>query len=178
MQANYIELEKRLWEAADELRGPTLNSSLPNIPSPFWGWFFCSMLTISLALVSQEIAAGSSRRRTVGKTDYQAKGALYLPETARFDYLIDRPEAEDIGGAINAAMKAIADENEELGGALPRNYNSLEKPILRELLKILNRIPRENITEDAFGEIYQYFLWNFAQKKGPKAESFLLPFHW
>lgn len=38
----------------------------------------------------------------------------------------------------------------------PGNYNSLEKPILRELLKILNRIPRNNITEDAFGEIYQY----------------------
>jgi type I restriction enzyme M protein len=30
------------------------------------------------ALVSQEIAAGSSRRRTVGKTDYQALlGALF-----------------------------------------------------------------------------------------------------
>jgi type I restriction enzyme M protein len=35
---------------------------------------------------------------------------------------------------------------EELGGALPRNYNSLEKQILRELLKILNRIPRKDIT--------------------------------
>ncbi|HLO47079.1 MAG TPA: hypothetical protein VK211_01430 [Kamptonema sp.] len=34
-----------------------------------------------------------------------------MPETARFDYLIDRPEAEDIGGAINAAMKAIASDN-------------------------------------------------------------------
>jgi hypothetical protein len=65
-------------------------------------------------------------------------------------------------------MKAIAYENEELGGALPRNYNSLEKPILRELLKILNRIPRANITEDAFGEIYQYFQENFAQKEGHK----------
>ena len=65
--------------------------------------------------------------------------------------------------------QAIADENEELGGALPRNYNSLEKPILRELLKILNRIPRANITEDAFGEIYQYFLGNFAQKEGHQA---------
>jgi type I restriction enzyme M protein len=95
--------------------------------------------------------------------------ALYLPETARFEYLIDRPEAEDIGGAINAAMKAIADENEELGGALPRKYNSLEKPILREVLKILNRIPRANITEDAFWEIYQYFLGNLAQKEGHKS---------
>jgi type I restriction enzyme M protein len=86
--------------------------------------------------------------------------------------LIDRPEAEDIGGAINAAIKAIADENEELGGALPRNYNSLEKPILRELLKILNRIPLKDITEDAFREIYQYFLENFAQKEGPKGGEF------
>jgi type I restriction enzyme M protein len=132
------------------------------------GLVFLLYADYKFALVSQEIAGGSSRRRTVGKTDYQAKGALYLPETARFQYLIDRPEAEDIGGAINAAMKAIADENKELDGALPRNYNSLEKPILRELLKILNRIPRKNITEDAFGEIYQYFLGNFAHKEGHK----------
>jgi hypothetical protein len=41
--------------------------------------------------------------------------------------LIDRPEAENIGGAINAAMRAIADENEGLGCALPRKYNSLKK---------------------------------------------------
>jgi type I restriction enzyme M protein len=71
--------------------------------------------------------------------------------------------------------RAIADENEELGAALPRNYNSLEKPILRELLKILNLIPRANITEDAFGEISQYFLGNFARKEGPKGGEFFTP---
>ena len=80
-----------------------------------------------------------------------------------------------MGGAINAAMKAIADENEELGGALPRNYNSLEKPILRELLKFFNRIPRANITEDAFGENHQYFLGNFAHKEGSKGGEFFTP---
>ncbi|MEG4581221.1 N-6 DNA methylase [Microcoleus sp. MON1_C5] len=89
--------------------------------------------------------------------------------------MIDRPKAEDIGGAINAALKAIADENEELGGALPRNYNSLEKPILRELLKILNRIRRKNITEDGFGEVYLYFLGNFAQKEWHKGGDFFTP---
>jgi type I restriction enzyme M protein len=88
---------------------------------------------------------------------------------------MDRPEAQDIGGAINAAMKAIASENEELGGAWPRNDNSLEKPILRELLKSLNRIPRANITEDGFGEIYQYFLGNFALKEGYKGGEFFTP---
>ena len=80
-----------------------------------------------------------------------------------------------MGGAINAAIKAIAHENEELGGALPRNYNSLEKPILRELLKFFNRIPRANITEDAFGENHQYFLGNFAHKEGSKGGEFFTP---
>jgi type I restriction enzyme M protein len=174
MPANYTEIEKRLWEAADELRA---NSKLkPSEYSvPVLGLIFLLYADYKFALVEQELAGRSSRRRTVGKTDYQAKGALFLPETARFQYLLNLPEAEDIGGAINAATRAIADENEELGGALPRDYNRLEKPILRELLKILNRIPRENITEDAFGEIYQYFLGNFAQKEGQKGGEFFTP---
>ena len=175
MPANYTEIEKRLWEAADELRA---NSKLkPSEYSvPVLGLIFLLYADYKFALVKQELAvSGTSRRRTVGKTDYQAKGALFLPETARFDYLLNLPEAEDIGGAINRAMKALAEENEELSGALPRDYNRLEKPILRELLKILNRIPRNEITEDAFGEIYQYFLGNFAQKEGQKGGEFFTP---
>ncbi|MBD1930428.1 MULTISPECIES: type I restriction-modification system subunit M [Cyanophyceae] len=175
MPANYTEIEKRLWEAADELRA---NSRLkPSEYSvPVLGLIFLLYADYKFALVKEQLAAGgSSRRRTVGKTDYQAKGALFLPDEARFDYLLNLAEAEDIGGAINAAMKALADENEELGGALPRDYNRLEKAILRELLKILNRIPRKDITEDAFGEIYQYFLGNFAQKEGQKGGEFFTP---
>ena len=80
-----------------------------------------------------------------------------------------------LAGRLMRPAQAIADENEELGAALPRNYNSLEKPILRELSKIFNRIPRANITEDAFGEIYQYFLGNFAQKEGSKGGEFFTP---
>src|SRR5919199_869357 len=105
MPANYTELEKGLWEAADQLRA---NSKLkPSEYSvPVLGLVFLLYADYKFALVSQEIAAGtSSRRRTVGKTDYQAKGALYLPEAARFDYLIDRPEAEDIGGGDNEAVE-------------------------------------------------------------------------
>ena len=61
-----------------------------------------------------------------------------------------------MGGAIDYAIGAIAEDNEELRGVLPRNYSRLEGSTLRELLKILNRIPREDIGEDAFGEIYMY----------------------
>jgi type I restriction enzyme M protein len=95
-----------------------------------------------------------------------------LPETARFDYLIDRPEAEDIGGAINAAMKAIADENEELGGALPRNYNSLEKPILRELLKILNRIPERILLRMRLGKFINIFYGILLRRRAQRRRVF------
>jgi type I restriction enzyme M protein len=38
---------------------------------------------------------------------YHAEGILYLPAEARFDYLLNRPEAEDIGGNVNAAIREI-----------------------------------------------------------------------
>jgi len=38
---------------------------------------------------------------------YHAEGILYLPAEARFDYLLNRPEAENIGAKVNAAMRDI-----------------------------------------------------------------------
>ena len=50
---------------------------------PVLGLFFLLYADYKFALVSQEIAAGSSRRRTVGKTDYQALlGALFAGNCA------------------------------------------------------------------------------------------------
>jgi type I restriction enzyme M protein len=92
--------------------------------------------------------------------------------------LLNLPEAADIGGAINAAMKAIADENEELGGALPRNYNSLEKPILRELLKILNRIPREGLLRMRLGRFISISWVTLLRRKGKRGVSFLPRLRW
>ena len=130
MPANYTELEKRLWEAADELRA---NSKLkPSEYSvPVLGLIFLRYADYKFSLVEQELVGASTRRRSVGKVDYQAKGALYLTEKARFDYLLNLPEAEDIGTAINQAMKAIEDENDELKGILLKDYNRLEKPTRR-----------------------------------------------
>ncbi len=35
-----------------------------------------------------------SGQRTAGKTDYHAKGVLYLPEESRFNYLLHLPEGK------------------------------------------------------------------------------------
>lgn len=69
-------------------------------------------------------AAGEGRagRRRIGKTDYHAQGVLYLPESARFSSLQKLPEGEDLGKAVNAAMRAIEAENEERKDILPKAY--------------------------------------------------------
>lgn len=43
-----------------------------------------------------------SSRHGITKADYQAKGVLYLPENARFSYLLNLPEGENIGKAIDS----------------------------------------------------------------------------
>ncbi|WP_024547112.1 class I SAM-dependent DNA methyltransferase [Picosynechococcus sp. NKBG15041c] len=175
MPANYTELEKKLWEAADNLRA---NSALkPSEYSvPVLGLIFLRYADYKFALVEQVLAtqATSRRRRTIGAADYQAQGALFLPPEARYQYLLDLPEDEDIGQAIATAISLIESENEELKGVLPTTYKRLESSILRDLLKTLN-FKLDDIHEDAFGEIYQYFLANFSQKEGQKGGEFFTP---
>lgn len=53
----------------------------------------------------------------IEKIDYQAEGALFLPDNARFSYLLDLAEGQDLGKAVNEAMAAVEAENEEQGRA-------------------------------------------------------------
>ncbi|KAF0213722.1 MAG: type I restriction enzyme M protein, partial [bacterium] len=70
--------------------------------------------------VEKELAGKSTGRRQIGKTDYQARGVLYLPPEARFSKLIELSDDQDLALAINNAMKAIEAENEDLKGVLPK----------------------------------------------------------
>ena len=110
----------------------------------------------------------------IGKIDYQARGVLYLPETARFSRLLAQPEGADIGGAINDAMRAIEAENEALRDVLPKTYNRLDNRTLFALLKNFNSVPMD-IEGDAFGKIYEYFLGKFAMSEGQKGGEFFTP---
>lgn len=84
MPANYTDVEKRLWEAADELRANSkLKSSEYSVP--VLGLIFLRYADQKFQNAEQELAVvqESSRRRTVGKIDYQARGVMYLPEAAQ-----------------------------------------------------------------------------------------------
>ncbi len=173
MANNHSGLEKRLWDAADDLRA---NSKLKSAEYsvPVLGLIFLRYADHKFAEAVKKLSNNGSGRRKIGKTDYQAQGVLYIPEKARFANLLSLPEGADIGKAINEAMKAIEAENEDLKDVLPKTYNALEKPLLISLLKNFSAIPM-NIEGDAFGKIYEYFLGNFAMSEGQKGGEFFTP---
>ena len=173
MPANTTDIEKRLWDAADELRANSkLKSSEYSVP--VLGLIFLRYADHKFAVAEREVQSQSTGRRTIGKIDYQARGVLYLPDAARFSRLLALPEGADIGGAINDAMRAVEAENEALRDVLPKTYNRLDGRTLFALLKNFNSVPME-IEGDAFGKIYEYFLGKFAMSEGQKGGEFFTP---
>ena len=178
MNTNQNGIESRLWAMADELRA---NSNLKGseYSTPVLGLIFLRYADHKFTQAEQEIretaSTGSRRTRITDQTAvYHARGVFYLPEEARFQYLLELPEGEDRGRAINDAMRSIEAKNRQLDGVLPKTYNRLEKPVLIELLRTMSEIPMD-IEGDAFGKIYEYFLGNFAMGEGQRGGEFFTP---
>jgi type I restriction enzyme M protein len=181
MPANNTEIEKRLWDAADELRANSkLKSSEYSIP--VLGLIFLRYADIKFARAEAEFATVETfqaaspqpRRRQVSKLDYQARGVMFMPEAGRWSGLMRLPEGANIGKAINDAMRTIEEQNDDLKDILPKTYNRLDNSVLVTLLKTFNSIPID-IEGDAFGKIYEYFLGKFAMSEGQKGGEFFTP---
>ena len=139
MANNHSDTEKRLWDAADEFRA---NSDLKSseYAVPVLGLIFLRYADHRFTIAEKELAGKGSGRRKIGKEDYQAKGVMYVPPEARFSHLLSLPEGENIGKAINEAMKSVEAENVDLRGVLPRTYTKIDNAILVSLLKNFSQI--------------------------------------
>jgi type I restriction enzyme M protein len=167
------DIENRLWDSADELRANSgLKSSEYSVP--MLGLIFLKYADSRFSALEAELAGQGSGRRQIGKADYQARGVMYLPAQARFGHLLNLPEGANLGQAVNDAMKAIEEENEELRGVLPRTYNALSNSALATLLRNVNAILGD-IDGDGFGKVYEYFLSKFAMAEGQKGGEFFTP---
>lgn len=161
MANNNSETERRLWASADELRANSkLKSSEYSVP--VLGLIFLRYADHRFTQAEEQLANKGSGRRRIGKEDYQALGVMYVPAQSRFSYLLKLPEGENIGKAINDAMKGIEAENEELKGILPKTYTKIDNTTLVSLLKNLSAITLD-AEGDKLGRIYEYFLGNFAR---------------
>ena len=169
------QLEKRLWESADQLRANS-NLSASEYSNPVLGLIFLRYADHKFTVAQQELEgqAQGRRRRGIGKDDYQAEGVMYLPEEARFSNLLNLPEGENIGMRVNDAMRAVEQENEELKDVLPKTYNRLGNSTLVALLRNFAEIPMD-VEGDVFGRIYEYFLGKFAMSEGQRGGEFFTP---
>jgi len=167
------EVQRTLWAAADQLRA---NSTLaPNeYRGPVLGLIFLAYAEYRFDQVRPEVEAHATPRHRITPADFKARSVLYVPDEARLSHLVHLPEGEDLGGAVDTAMRLIETSNPELKDVLPKGYQRLEKSTLVELLRLFAPLPRK-LSGDAFGLIYEDFLSNFAMAEGRLGGEFFTP---
>lgn len=163
-----------LWAAADELRA---NSKLTPVQyrDPVLGLVFLAYAENRFEGIRAEVESRASARNPATVADYKAKSVLYVPDESRLSYLVGLPEGDDIGKAVDDAIKAIEATNPELKDILPRGYQKLERPTLIELLRLFAPLPTQ-LEGDAFGFIYEDFLSNFAAQEGKGGGEYFTPY--
>lgn len=168
-QEEIRQLEKELWDAADELRG---NSKLTaaEYKDPLLGLvllrFAQNRYEDAKIEIEQRLPINprTGKKRQMNKDDFAGAGAILLPEKAKYDYLADLPEGDDIAKAINEAMKSIEEEYPDLLGVLPKNYQEFDDRLLRNLVRLFNKDAVKKAKGDVFGRIYEFFLMKFSMQ--------------
>jgi len=98
---------------------------------------------------------------------YRSDNVFYIPETARWNYIVSKAGQNDIAVILDTALKDIQDKNNELLGALPTNFyvtnlGGKQKEI-KSLIDEVNKIDEAKFAEkDLIGRVYEYFLQAFS----------------
>ena len=175
---NIRKLEAELWEAADLLRADSKVTS-QEYCMPVLGLIFLRYAYSRFKFVEGEILKNRPMRNgrvlPVSADDFKAKSAIFLPEEARYDYLLNLPDNTDMGQAINRAMELIEEQSVQLKGILPKSYTILQNDLLRDLLRIFNNSAFNEIKDDVIGRIYEYFLNKFAPAVASDDGMFFTP---
>jgi len=174
-------IEKRLWKSADELRsGSELASNeyfMPVMGIIFLRHAYSRFLKVKEDLsINRAPARGGDGLKPFKKEEFTSTGAMFLKETAQFDYLVSLTDADDRAEAIIEAMDSIEKDYPPLVGQLPKGeYKSIPNDILGTLLRNLNPDELKKMDGDIFGRIYEYFLTEFAGQGAHDGGEFFTP---
>ncbi len=171
MGTDLQDFSRRLFAAADQL---WTNSNLrpDQYAQPVLALIALRQMEAKFEKVAAELAPKYKGRLKPAPADYQARGAIFLPEHARFSRLLELPGTADLGKELNEAMKGIAEENPDLAGVLPQGYQGLPNDVLRELLRLLAPLKIEG---DAYGLVFEYFMGEFASSFMQKGGEYFTP---
>jgi len=176
-------LKDDLWHSADVLRSGA-HLAANRYGQPILGLIFLRYADILYKQHKDEIMAeyeaskGGRAEKSIKEISI-AKCGFYLPECAYYDAINDAPDDANKATFVKNAMQAIEDENPKMEGVLPKEvYAQLvpeeEPELLSRIVRVFKDIP-ENCTIDIFGQIYEYFLGNFALAEGKDGGAFYTP---
>jgi len=176
-------LEKDLWDSANSLRAYG-GLKAADYAVPVLGLIFLRFAENKYSHYEPEILReyeaekGTRLERSIDAIAL-SKCGFYLPDFARYDYLLTLPGDESLAKALRKAMEGIEKyQDDKFKDVLPKEaYFDIEKKkadILPQLLKTFSDIPK-NATGDIFGKIYEFFLGEFAMSEGQKGGEFFTP---
>lgn len=181
-------LERKLWDAADALRG---NQEPSEYKSVVLGLVFLKYVSDRFEArreeLSQELEADGLKPEQIqrlieDRDEYTKHNVFWVPSSARWSVIQSSAKQPEVGETIDNAMDLIEKENPKLKGVLPRDYGraALDKGRLGQLVDIIGSIGMtdtdEHGSDDVLGRVYEYFLGQFAGKEtGKDAGAFYTP---
>lgn len=176
-------LKDNLWHSADMLRA-SAHLAANKYGQPILGLIFLRYADILFKQHKQEIdeeyAQYKGTRMEKSYKDVAVeKCGFFLPECAYYDTINEAPDNAEKAILVKKAMEAIEKENAKMDGVLPKEvYGQLvpeeEPELLSKIIRVFKDIP-EDISIDLFGQIYEYFLGNFALSEGQGGGAFYTP---
>ena len=172
---NNTNLEQKLWAAADKLRN---NMDAAEYKHVVLGLIFLKYIsdafTQKYEQLKLEIKDGADPE---DQDEYKGENIFWVPKEARWKYLQDNAKRPEIGNLIDNAMDAIERVNSHLKGILPKDYGreGLDKQRIGELIDLISNIglgDSESKSKDLLGQVYEYFLGQFADAEGKKGGQF------
>ena len=190
---NIRKLETDLWDSADLLRSNSKLTSnqycMPVMGLVFLRYAYCRFKAVEAELLGARPKWNGRGLLPIEESDFLEKNALWLPEQARYDYLVNLPgnvkaakiigkdgrPINSLGEAVNNAMALVEEQSAQLVGVLPRNYTDFTDDVLSELLRTFNDSALDDVEGDVFGRIFEYFLNKFAKSVAQDDGVFFTP---
>jgi len=173
-------LEKQLWKSADKLRK---NIDAAEYKHVVLGLIFLKYISDAFEELYDKLKAGEGEFAGADpedKDEYKAENVFFVPEKARWSYLLSQAKQPTIGKSVDEAMDFIEKENASLKGVLPKVYarQNLDPTSLGELIDMIGNIALGDAkarSADVLGHVFEYFLGEFALAEGKKGGQFYTP---
>src|SRR3990167_6544396 len=163
--------EAELWRMADALRGSMDAAEYKHV---VLGLIFLKYISDAFEELHAKLQGEKKQGADPEDPDeYRAKGIFWVPTEARWSHLKAQAKQPTIGELVDTAMTGIERDNPSLKGVLPKDYArpALDKQRLGQIIDLIANIKvgdSESRSKDVLGQVYQYFLKQFALAEGRK----------